>query len=109
MGEGLRKFWKFAWSWMDDVAVYAATFLGVLLSQYAPLLLEHGPINTTFEWLRLAISAVIAFYIVVSGESGGDREGKRANVRRRLAAAFAHGIAWNTLVGIAGQAAGGAR
>lgn len=106
MGEKLKKFWKWVASWADDLGVYFATLCGVLISQYAPLLLKQGPISAPFEWLRLGISAIVAFYVVISDESGGDREGKRANFKRRVASAFAHGIAWNTLMGIAGQAAG---
>ena len=88
------------------VAVYVATLIGILLSQYAPLLLTHNRLDSAFDFVRLAISAAVAFYIVANDESGGDEEGKRKNFRKRLGNAFAHGVAWNSIMGIAGAAAG---
>lgn len=90
----------------SSLIVYLSTLLGILLSQYAPLLLSHQPISTTFQWIRLAISMAIAFYIMAGQESGGDIEGKAKNFKRRVANAMAHGISWNTIMGIAGQSAG---
>lgn len=90
----------------QSVFVYMATLVGVLLSQYAPLLISHAPIATTFQWIRLAISMGIAFYLVVGQEEGGDSEGKRKNFKRRVANALAHGMSWSSLIGIAGLAAG---
>jgi hypothetical protein len=96
--------------WLADtfeaVGVYFFTFLGIVLSQYAPLLLKQGKIDTPFEWIRLAISAAIAFYIVATNEATGDPDGKRNNLKHRLAHSFAQGYAWNGMIGIAGQAAG---
>lgn len=85
--------------------VYFATLMGVLLSQYAPMLLTHDPI-TTFSWVRLGISMAIAFYLVAGQEEGGDIDGKRKHLKRRIANALAHGISWNTIIGIAGISAG---
>lgn len=89
----------------SSIVVYLATLLGVLLSQYAPLLISHEPISTPFEWIRLGISAAMAFYLVVGQERGGDDEGKQKNFKRRVANAISHGIAWNSVIGIAGAAA----
>jgi hypothetical protein len=90
----------------NAVAVYLATLVGILLSQYAPLLLSHARLDSTFDFVRLAISMAVAFYVVSQHESGGDEDGKKKNINRRLANAFAQGISWNTLMGIAGAAAG---
>jgi hypothetical protein len=96
--------------WVGDlfgaIGVYIFTFLGIILSQYAPLLLKQGIIDTPFEWIRLGISGAIAFYIIASDESEGDEEGKKRNLKKRLAHAFTHGYCWNGLLGLAGQAAG---
>ena len=86
--------------------VYLATLVGIVLSQYAPLLLSHERIDTAFDWFRLGISCLIAFYLVAGQEEGGDEEGKRKHLKRRIANALAHGIAWNSILGIAGTAAG---
>lgn len=91
---------------IESIGVYIFTFLGILLSQYAPLLLTQGRIDTAFEWARLGISAAIAFYIVASDEGDGDAAGRARNLKKRLAHAFTHGFTWSGILGIAGQAAG---
>jgi hypothetical protein len=88
------------------VAVYLATLIGILLSQYAPLLLTHARLDTAFDFVRLAISMAVAFYVVASQENGGDEEGKKRNFKKRIANAFSQGVAWNSIMGIAGTAAG---
>lgn len=90
----------------EAFGVYLFTLIGILLSQYAPLLLKQGTIDTPFEMIRLGISAVVAFYIVATDETTDDPEGKKKNLKRRLAHAFTHGFTWNSIIGIAGQAAG---
>jgi hypothetical protein len=87
-------------------AVYFATLAGIALAQYAPKLLTHERIDTAFDWMRLGISMLVAFYLVVGQEEGGDEEGKRKHLKRRVANALAHGVAWSSILGIAGQAAG---
>jgi hypothetical protein len=91
------------------VGVWLATLMGVLLSQYAPLLLTQARLDSVFDWVRLGISAVLSLYIVSQDESSGDPDGKRKNLKRRVATAFAHGMAWSQMVGIAGLAAGAGR
>jgi hypothetical protein len=91
---------------VGGIGVYIGTLIGILLSQYAPLLLTSSRLDSTFDWVRLAISAAVALYIVGTDESAGDPAGKAAHWRRRLGNAFAHGVAWNSIIGIAGVAAG---
>jgi hypothetical protein len=102
----MTKFKKFWSALIQGLGVYICTLLGVLLSQYAPLLLRQGPINTPFQWVRLGISAAMALYIVSSDEGQGDQEAKKANLKRRLHSSFMSGMGWNAIMGIAGQAAG---
>lgn len=102
----MTKLWNRIVAGGGSVIVYMSTLLGIMLSQYAPLLLSHGKIDTAFQWIRLGISMGIAFYLMVGQEEGGDAEGKAKNFKRRIANAISHGMAWNTLMGIAGQAAG---
>jgi hypothetical protein len=92
---------------VEAIGVYVCTLLGILLSQYAPLLLKQGQLNTTIEWARLVISAAVALYVVASDEGKGDPEGRKRNLKRRLSNAFAAGYVWNGMLGLAGQAAGG--
>lgn len=90
----------------QDIGVYIATIIGILLAQYAPLLLKQGTIDTPFQWIRLAISAAVALYVVSSDEMQGDQEAKKANLKRRLHSAIMSGMGWSAIMGIAGQAAG---
>jgi hypothetical protein len=90
----------------NAISVYLSTLIGILLSQYAPLLLTHSRLDSAFDFVRLGISAAVAFYVVASQEQGGDEEGKKRNFKKRIANAFSHGIAWNSIMGIAGAAAG---
>jgi hypothetical protein len=90
----------------EELGVYVFTLLGIMLNQYVPILLKQGTIDTPFQWIRLVVSSVLALYIVMKDESGGDPQGKKGNLRRRLAAAFSHGFMFNQMVDIVGQAAG---
>jgi hypothetical protein len=90
-----------------NLAVYTFTLMGILLSQYAPLLLQQGKISATVQGIRLAISAVIALYIVTTDEGHGEPDGKQKNWKRRMSHAFTQGYTWNGLLGIASQAAAG--
>ena len=103
----MTKFKKFWSDLVQGLGIYACTLFGVLLSQYAPLLLRQGRIDSTFQWVRLAISAVVALYVVSSDETQGDQEAKKSNLKRRVHAAFMSGMGWSAIMGIAGQAAGG--
>jgi len=88
-------------------AVYAATLAGIFIAQFAPQLVSSGGISLkAYGWVRLGISALIAFYLVVGQEEGGDQAGKDAHLKRRVANALSHGIAYNAVIGIAQQAVG---
>jgi hypothetical protein len=89
----------------EAVGVYLFTFLGIVMSQYAPLLLQKDPIVTSMEWVRLGLSAIMALYIVARDEETGDKAGRRSHIKKRLATAFTHGYAWNGMVGLAVTAA----
>jgi len=103
--------WKTLWKWVgdvsDDFAAYVFTLAGVVLAQLAPYLATRGRIDPHVlgDWARLGISALVALYIVSTNETGADtpekKAGKRANFKVRMANAFAHGVAWNTLMGMA--------
>lgn len=101
----MKKIWVILTGVASSAVVYFATLLGVLLAQWAPMLID-GSRPSTYSWFRLGISAAVAFYLVVGQEEGGDAEGKRRHLKRRIANAISHGIAWNAVLGIAGAAAG---
>ena len=88
-------------------AVYFATLAGIFIAQFGPMLALGTPLSLkTYGALRLIISMLIAFYLVVGQEEGGDPVGKGKNLKRRIANALSHGVTYNALIGIAQQAAG---
>lgn len=88
-------------------AVYFATLAGIFIAQFGPELATKTTLSIhTYGFLRLGISMLIAFYLVVGQEEGGDEEGKRKNFKRRIANALSHGVTYNALIGLAQQAAG---
>jgi len=91
---------------IGGAGVYVCTFLGIVLSQYAPFLVGSGEIGASFGWVRLGVSSLMALYLVSQDESSGDAEGKSRNLKRRLGSAFKEGFLWNSMIGLAGQAAG---
>jgi len=91
---------------LESIGVYLFTLIGIFLAQYAPLLLKSEPVDTPFQWLRLALSAGVALYIVMTDEGTGDKEGKKANLKKRLAHSLTQGYMWAGLMGMAGQVAG---
>jgi hypothetical protein len=102
----MTKFRKLLADLFEEAGVYLFTLLGIVLSQYAPLLLQPGAINVSLGWVRFGISAGMALYLVARDEGEGDKEGRSKNLRKRLAGACAAGYMWNGIVGLAGQAQG---
>lgn len=94
----------------SSLIIYLCTLLGVLLAQFGPMLATNAPVSLkTYGWFRLCISAGIAFYLVAGQEQddGSDeaKSGKARNLKRRIANAISHGLAYNTVIGLAGAAA----
>ena len=87
---------------VDSFFAYVMTVLGVVISNYIPELGKNSVINVKLDTVRLLLSAVVALMIVGQQETKGDPIGKRKNFIPRMANALAHGIAWNSLIQIAG-------
>ena len=102
----MTKFRRVLGEVFEEIGVYLFTLIGIVLSQYAPMLIQSGEIRLGSQWLRLAVSAGMALYLVAKDESSGDKEGRAANLKKRLASAISSGYMWNGLVGLAGQVAG---
>ncbi len=98
----MKKFWNGFLDVTDDFLAYILCLMGVLLVQYVPYLAVAGKIPTDIfiDWARLGISAVIALYVILNQEKGGDPAGKRNNSPQRMINAFQAGAGWNALIGI---------
>ncbi len=90
-----------------SIVVYLCTLAGIFIAQFGPQLVstDHAISLKTYGIVRLILSAIMAGYIMVGQESGGDDAGKAKNLKRRVINAFNHGLGWNTLIGMAGAAA----
>jgi hypothetical protein len=100
----MTKAQRFLGEFLEGVGVYVMTLLGILMAQYGPILMRPADTDLTLQWVRIGASAALALAIVVQDERGGDEEGKRANLKRRLSHAFTHGVTWNVIAGIGVQA-----
>jgi len=89
---------------LEGIGVYVMTFLGILTAQYGPILMRPADTDMKFQWVRIGASAAIALVVVIQDEKGGDEDGRRANLKRRLSHAFTHGVTWNVIAGIGVEA-----
>jgi hypothetical protein len=92
---------------LDDVLAYALTIIGILFANYVPMLKGTGTINLKIEMGRILVAAVVALIIIGKQEylpnSNADtRAGRRKNFVQRMVNALSQGIAWDTIIGMAG-------
>ena len=102
------KLWKVLTTTGSGILVYLCTLAGIFIAQFGPQLVsvDHAISLKAYGAVRLGLSAVMAFYLMVGQETGGDDLGKAKNLKRRLVNALSHGVSWNALIGLAGTAAG---
>jgi hypothetical protein len=95
---------------IDNLLAYVLTMVGIVASNYIPMIKTNGHIDFTVDVWRLGISAIVALIIVgkqetVSPDEMGNTEksraGRRKNFVPRMANAVAQGIAWNTIMQMA--------
>ncbi len=106
----LKKFWHNTLDILDDFLAYILTVVGILCSNYLPLLKTNQPIDITIDWWRIGLSAIVALLIIGKQEnldvdSEGDtkksREGRRKRFSLRMINALAQGIMWNQIIQLA--------
>jgi hypothetical protein len=105
----LRAFWKNVIDLLDDFLAYVLTIVGILLSNYIPLLKTTGIIDIKMDWFRIGISAIVAIMIIGKQESleldeTGSKEKSKAGRKKRFSIrmfnALAQGISWSTIMNI---------
>jgi len=103
----LKAFWKKVVDVLDDFLAYVLTIIGILLSNYIPLLRETNIITIQMDWFRIGISAIVALMIIgkqealESDETGNKtkaREGRKKRFGVRMFNALSQGIAWATIM-----------
>ena len=91
----------------DGFLAYVLTIVGILASNYLPLLKTGGAITFDLAWQRLALSAIVALLIIGKQEqiTGDDKErskaGRRRNFGPRMINALAQGLAWAQIMNVA--------
>jgi len=105
-----RPFWRAIAGFLDDFLAYVLTIIGIIASNYIPLLKKQGAINISIDWWRLTISAVVALMIISRQEviTAPDdqakikaREGRRKRFLLRMSNALAQGALWAQIMDMA--------
>jgi hypothetical protein len=104
----LKKYWYAIFDVLDDVLAYALTIIGIIMSNYIPMLKQNGKIDFIVDWPRLAIAAVVAILIVgkqegldidkEDGTTAKAREGRRRRFGFRMVNALSQGMMWSQLI-----------
>ena len=95
----MKKFWKKIVDVADDVLAYILTVVGILASNYIPMLQTGEHISIDIGIGRVVIAALVALLLVGWQETRGDnKDGKKANFKLRMINAAAHGLAWPTVL-----------
>jgi hypothetical protein len=104
----MARLWPKVMDVLDDVLAYILTIVGILLSNYLPVLKVTGHVDLHIDPWRVGIASLVALLVVTKQESLGglDKEaskaGRRRNFGQRMASALSHGIAWNQIVQLGG-------
>ena len=106
----LKQFWNKLFNILDDVLAYILTIVGIMISNYIPLMKTNSVIHIEADWWRLIISAIIAIMIIGKQESldldeNGSTEKAKAGRKKRFGIrmfnALSNGIAWSTMINMA--------
>lgn len=95
----LKEIWR-------EILVYVATFAGVLLAQVVVPYKNSTPIDWGFHNGRVLVACLVSIYVVLQNETsvppGVDpeaaKQGKKRNLKTRIANAAMHGFTWTTLI-----------
>jgi hypothetical protein len=97
---------------VDDFLAYILTIVGIVISNYLPLLKTTGTIHIEADWWRLGISAVVALMLIgrqealVADENGSTdkaKAGRKKKFSLRMFNALSQGMAWAQLIDMASK------
>lgn len=111
MGNGWKKAWDRFVDVVDDFLAYIMMMIGILASNYIPLLKTGDKIDIELGWGRIVLAGIVALLVVGKQEyipSKGDtiattaaRAGRRSNFIMRMANALAQGMMWSQIIQLA--------
>jgi len=105
----LKKIWYKVFDVLDDILAYILTVIGILASNYLPLLKTNDPIDISITWWRVGLAAIMALLVIGKQESldmdeNGSTEKARAGRRKRFSTrmvnALAQGVMWSQLISL---------
>ena len=111
MGKLKKVFDKFIDA-VDDFLAYFLTIVGIMISNYLPLLKTTGTIHIEADWWRMGISAIVALMIIgkqetlIADENGSTdeaRNGRKKKFSLRMVNALSNGMAWAQLIDMASK------
>ena len=106
----LKKFFFWLADVLDDVLAYILTMIGILASNYLPLLKSMDSITVDVGIWKIILSAIIALMIVgkgeqldgtVSEEKVKSKAGRKKRFLLRMSNALAQGVMWSQLINAA--------
>jgi hypothetical protein len=108
----LKKTWDKFVDVIDDFLAYFLTIIGIMISNYLPLLKTTGTIHIETDWWRIGISAVVALMIIgkqetlIADENGSTdkaKAGRKKKFTLRMFNALSQGMAWAQLIDMASK------
>jgi hypothetical protein len=97
---------------VDDFLAYFLTIVGIMISNYIPLLKTTGTIHIESDWWRIGISVVVALMIIgrqetltadENGSTDKAKAGRKKKFSLRMFNALSQGMAWQQLIDMASK------
>ena len=108
----IKQFWNKLIDIVDDFLAYILTIVGIIISNYIPLLKNSGTIHIEADWWRMGISAMVALLIIgkqealsidENGSTDKAKAGRKKKFSIRMFNALSNGISWATLIDMASK------
>jgi hypothetical protein len=97
---------------VDDFLAYFLTIVGIMISNYIPLLKTTGTIHIEADWWRIGISSIVALMIIgrqetltadEDGSTDKAKAGRKKKFSLRMFNALSQGMAWAQLIDMASK------
>jgi hypothetical protein len=106
----IKQFWNKFFDLLDDILAYILTIIGILCSNYLPLLKSNEEININIGIWKIVLASIVALMIIgrqenldidENGSKIKAKEGRKKRFFSRMMNALAQGIMWNQLMQLA--------
>ena len=106
----LKKFWLKLFDILDDIMAYILTIIGILCSNYLPLLKTNGKIDIIVDWWRIGLAAIVALLVIgkqesldmdENGSTDKSKSGRKKRFTIRMINALSQGIMWAAFINLA--------